>query len=351
MSGAAPPDKRRIAIVLFNLGGPDGPKAVRPFLRNLFADPAIITAPAIVRLPLAAFIARIRERSAIANYAMMGGGSPILAETSAQAAALEAAVSASMPDAAVKTFIAMRHWHPLTGEAARAVAQFRPTDVVLCPLYPQFSTTTTGSSLAAWKKHYRGPGVVRTICCWYDNEGLIQGHVERILATWTAAGRPKVRLLFSAHGLPERVVEAGDPYQWQVEATCAAIAARLGESWDWTICYQSRVGPLKWLGPTTPDAILAAARDGLGVLIDPVAFVSEHIETLVELDRDYAELASEAGVEPYLRAPVVGIQEVFISGLRAAVERALRHPGARADGQVCPATFGRCGRERKEASV
>jgi ferrochelatase len=349
MTDAAPPRKRRIAVVLFNLGGPDGPKAVRPFLRNLFADPAIITAPAVLRLPLAMLIARLRERSAKANYAMMGGGSPILAETRAQAEAVESSLSQRQPDAVVKTFIAMRHWRPLTVETAREVRAFGPTDVVLCPLYPQFSTTTTGSSLAAWQAHYRGPGRVRTVCCWYDNDGLIEAHVQRILATWEAAGRPKVRLLFSAHGLPERVVRAGDPYQWQVEATCAAIAARLGDAWDWQICYQSRVGPLKWLGPTTPEAILAAAELGLGVLIDPVAFVSEHIETLVELDRDYAELANEAGAQAYLRAPVVGVQAAFVAGLSSAVERALTRPGACPDGQACPAVFTRCGRQPKEA--
>lgn len=335
----------RIAVVLFNLGGPDGPGAVRPFLEALFCDPAIIAAPWIVRRPLAALIARLRARSAIANYAVMGGGSPIVAETQAQAQALENVLQEAVPEASIKTTIAMRYWKPLTAEAAAEVAAFEPDEIVLAPLYPQFSTTTTASSLAAWDKAYRGGGRTHALCCWYDNPGLVEAHAARILRTWEAAGRPPVRLLFSAHGLPERIAESGDPYQWQVEATCAAVVERLGAGWDWQICYQSRVGPLKWLGPSTPEAIEAAGREGLGVLIDPIAFVSEHIETLVELDRDYAELAVRCGVPTYLRAPVVGIETHFIRGLAGAVLRALEREGACPDGKACPAGQTRCGRK------
>jgi len=336
--------QRRIAVVLFNLGGPDGPADVRLFLENLFSDPAIIDAPAIVRRPLAAFIARTRARTAIGNYARMGGGSPLLAETRAQAAALRDVLQARLGDDAVEVFIAMRYWNPTTEQAAAEVARFAPDEVVLTPLYPQFSTTTTGSSLAAWRKAYKGSGASRAICCWYGEAGLIEAHVRRILETWDAAGRPRVRLLFSAHGLPEKVVAGGDPYEWQIEATCAAIADRLGTSWDWRVCYQSRVGPLKWLGPSTPEAIAAAAEDGLGVLIDPVAFVSEHVETLVELDHDYAALAKAAGIPVYLRAPVVGILPLFIDGLADVVVDALFRKGVEPDGIACPHTHVRCGR-------
>jgi ferrochelatase len=342
--------KPRIAVVLFNLGGPDGPDAVRPFLENLFSDPAIIQAPWILRRPLAALIARVRQRSAIANYAQMGGGSPIVPETEAQARALTLSLSEVLPLAEVQTFIAMRYWRPLTAEAAGAVARWKPDHVVLAPLYPQFSTTTTGSSFTAWRKAYRGPGQTHGLCCWYDNEGLIEAHARRILATWERAGRPRVRLLFSAHGLPEQIAQSGDPYQWQIEATCAAVAARLGEGWDWRVCYQSRVGPLKWLGPSTPEAIAAAAAEGLGVLVDPVAFVSEHIETLVELDRDYAELAGELGAACYLRAPVVGVEPGFITGLAKAISRSLDRTGPSPDGVECPRAQGRCGRWRKKGS-
>jgi protoporphyrin/coproporphyrin ferrochelatase len=338
----------KIAVVLFNLGGPDGPKAVRPFLEALFSDPAIIKAPWIVRRPLAAVIARLRERSATANYAVMGGGSPLTRETELQAGALETALGAGMPEATIRVFVAMRYWDPLTDEAAAAVAAFEPDEIVLLPLYPQFSTTTTASSLTAWWKAYRGPGRVHVICCWYDDEGLVEGHAARILRTWEDAGRPEVRLLFSAHGLPENIARSGDPYQWQVEASCAEVLGRLaahgGANWDFRICYQSRVGPLKWLGPSTPEAIEAAGRDGVGVLVDPIAFVSEHIETLVELDRDYARLAATCGVPLYLRAPAVGIEPHFIGGLAGTVRRALDQDGVNAGGKSCPEGLTRCAR-------
>ncbi len=339
-------EARKIAVVLFNLGGPDGSADVRPFLENLFSDPAIIVAPGFIRRPLAALIARLRRRSAIANYGVMGGGSPLLANTRAQAETLEAVLAARFPTAEVRVFIAMRYWTPATEEAAAEVARFGPDEIVLTPLYPQFSTTTTASSLAAWGKTYAGPGMSRAICCWYDNDGLIEAHTEQIRRTWRAAGEPRVRLLFSAHGLPRKIAASGDPYQWQIEATCAQVAARLGPGWDWRVCYQSRVGPMKWLGPSTPDAIRAAGAEGLGVLIDPIAFVSEHIETLVELDRDYAAVAKSAHVPVFLRAPAVGTLPAFIGGLADAVETALSHAGAAPDGKPCPGDLTRCGRRR-----
>ena len=332
----------RIAVVLFNLGGPDGPAAVKPFLYNLFSDPAIISAPAFVRKPLAALISSTREKSAIANYARMGGGSPIMPETTKQADALAQSLRRRRPGDEIEVFIAMRHWAPRAAETAKAVRAFAPDEVVLAPLYPQYSTTTTASSLAEWREYYTGRS--REVCCWFVNTGLIEAHATLIENTWRAAGSPKVRLLFSAHGLPEKISESGDPYRWQIEQTCAAIAARLGADWDWTLCFQSRVGPLKWIGPTTPEAIAEAAKDGVGILIDPVAFVSEHIETLVELDHDYAVLARSLGVETYLRAPTVSVSPIFIEGLSDAVERSLLKSGMQPDGPACPAAATRCGR-------
>ena len=334
---------RKVAVVLFNLGGPDSLDAVKPFLRNLFQDPAIIAAPAAIRMPLAALIAGARGKLARANYAHMGGSSPLLGETQAQATALQAALEPRLKKAAVRVFIAMRYWRPFTADTAREVAAWDPDEVVLLPLYPQFSTTTTGSSLKAWGEAYTGPGVTHTVCCYPTQAGFIEAHVTRIQAVWEHAGRPQeVRLLFSAHGLPESVVRRGDPYQWQVEATCRAIAERLQWPGEWRVCYQSRVGPMKWLGPTTPDEIVQACKDGMGVLIDPVAFVSEHVETLVELDRDYAALAKRSGCKVYLRALAVGIEGAFIDGLAGTVVRALERPGTSPDGQVCAAGLGGC---------
>ncbi|WP_333587224.1 ferrochelatase [Phenylobacterium sp.] len=336
---------KKLAVVLFNLGGPDGPDAVQPFLFNLFRDPAIIGLPAPARYPLAALISTTRRKSAQANYAIMGGGSPLLPETEKQAAALQAALAAGAPAMETRVFIAMRYWKPRAAETAKAVAAFAPDEIILLPLYPQFSTTTTASSLKDWTKAYGGPGRTRAVCCYPTQDALVEAHAAVILRTWEAAGRPSgVRLLFSAHGLPEKVVKDGDPYQAQVEATAAAVAARLPELADWQVCYQSRVGPLAWIGPSTEAAIGQAAADGKGVLLSPIAFVSEHVETLVELDHEYAELAQAKGVSPYLRAPALGVEPAFIRGLRDAVLAGLdREAGLGPMGDwTCPAAYGKC---------
>lgn len=334
---------RRIAVVLFNLGGPDGLAAVRPFLFNLFRDPAIIGAPGAVRLPLAALISGLRARSARANYAHMGGASPLLAETRAQADALGTALAAALPNDEVRVFIAMSYWKPFVREAARLVEAYAPDEVLLLPLYPQFSGTTTGSSLKAWREAYKGSGETHTVCCYHGEAGFIRAHANRIRAAWEEAGSPEgLRLLFSAHGLPERCISAGDPYQWQVERTCAAVAAELGPGWDWKICYQSRVGPVRWLGPTTPHAIAEACQEGLGVIVTPIAFVSEHIETLVELDRDYAELAEKAGCHTYLRVPALGIEPAFIDGLAKTALKSLGRAGTLPEGEACSGRWRLC---------
>ena len=348
--------RRRIAVVLFNLGGPDGPAAVQPFLFNLFNDPAILEVPAILRWTLATLISRGRTKSATANYALMGGGSPLMPETLRQATALETALAASLGDAEIKIVIAMRYWAPFSGEAAKAVADFAPDEIVLVPLYPQYSASTTGSSLKAWHEAYRGKGQVHALCCYPTLAGFVEAHASRIEEAWTQAGSPEgVRLLFSAHGLPERMVQRGDPYESQIEATAAAVAQRLGPRWrDWRVCYQSRVGPMKWLGPSTLDAIETATGEGLGVVIAPIAFVSEHVETLVELDHDYAAKASALGCPAYVRVPALGIEAAFVAGLAGAITRAVNgptgiHPGS---GFVCAASWGKCpSRETRGAAA
>jgi ferrochelatase len=345
---------RKIAVVLFNLGGPDGPAAVRPFLFNLFRDGAIIGAPAPVRYPIAALISGLRAKSARANYALMdsGGGSPLLAQTRLQADALEAELN-RRDMGEVRVFLAMRYWAPLSAEAARAVEAFAPDEIVLLPLYPQFSATTTASSLQAWRKASKSKAPARTVCCYPDIDALAAAHAAKILAAYEAAGRPSpMRLLFSAHGLPEKVIEGGDPYQAQIEATAAAVAAKLGAGWDWQVCYQSRVGPLKWLGPSTPEAITAACAEGRGVLLTPIAFVSEHIETLVELDIEYRELADHLACPTYVRAPALGLEGVFIDGLADLVGQALaRGPGTAAGGPWrCGPDWSQCPLNKGEAA-
>jgi ferrochelatase len=330
---------RRIAVVLFNLGGPDSQAAVRPFLFNLFADPAIIRLPGPARLALATLISTTRARSARANYQIMGGASPLLPETRAQAEALRAALTRRLAPAVVECFIAMRYWKPFSDETAKKVAAFAPDEIVLLPLYPQFSTTTTASSMKAWEKAYRGPGDTRAVCCYPVQPDFIDAHVEKIRAAFVAAPAGiEWRLLFSAHGLPQQVVDAGDPYQRQIEATAAAIAARLGGELDWKVCYQSRVGRLKWLGPSTPQAIEEAAGEGLGVVVCPIAFVSDHVETLVELDHEYAKLAHDVGCPGYVRVAALGVTPAFIEGLARSVQAALATTGpAPAEGWTCEA--------------
>lgn len=335
--------RRKIAVVLFNLGGPDGQAAVRPFLFNLFNDRRIITAPAPVRLALATLISTTRARSAKANYALMGGGSPILPETQKQADAL-AALLEPTETSEFRVFVAMRYWKPFAADAAAAVRAWGADDVVLLPLYPQFSTTTTASAADVWAKVWDSP--TRTVCCYPANTQLVRAHADAIERAWKAAGAPEnPRVLFSAHGLPQRVVDAGDPYQWQVERTVAAVSALLPAGWDKTICYQSRVGPLKWIGPSTEEAIERAGEDKRGVIVSPIAFVSEHIETLVELDIEYAEKARHLGLPFYIRAPALGASEVFVDGLAALVRKALlRDCGivSETGSRLCPARFGAC---------
>jgi len=249
----------KIAIILFNLGGPDSLDSVRPFLRNLFSDPAIIALPAWLRLPLASFIAKRRTPKARGIYAQIGGGSPIVGQTEAQARALEAALSQCNSDE-WRGYVCMRYWHPMTEAVVQSVKRFAPDRIVLLPLYPQFSTTTTGSSFKAWKQaaSFRTPTV--EIESYQTEPGFIQASIELVKQGLAEAGNGPRRVLFSAHGLPEKIIKAGDPYQKQVEETATAIGAHL-DGIEWAVCYQSRVGPLKWIGPPTGEEIKRAAQD------------------------------------------------------------------------------------------
>ena len=342
--------RRKVAIVLFNLGGPDSPEAVRPFLLNLFRDPAILRVPRLIRPFLARIIARARVKPATENYRLLGGKSPLLDMTRAQADAIEAA----LPDLDAKCFIAMRYWHPFSLETARAVKAWQPDDVVLLPLYPQYSTTTTGSSLTAWREASARAGLVApvsTICCFPADPGFIAATTAIIRRSYEearAALDPAIplRILFSAHGLPETIVTGGDPYQAQIEQTVAAVMAAWGtEGLDHTICYQSRATPQKWLEPSTDQEIKRAGDDGTAVLVVPIAFVSEHSETLVELDIEYRELAEGAHVPGYFRAPTQRVDTGFIDSLAALVRFARESgPGMHAacDSKACAANHRSC---------
>lgn len=314
----------KIAVVLFNLGGPDRPDSVEPFLYNLFSDPSIIGLPGLLRRFVAWRISRRRAPVARKIYAEIGGGSPILANTEAQARALEACFANG--EHALRAFPCMRYWHPMSPEVARAVRDFAPDSIVLLPLYPQFSTTTTASSLRVWREAASAAGLevpTRLVCCYPAEPGFIAA-VAALVRQGVADAGPGARVLFSAHGLPKRVIARGDPYQEQVEQSAAAIAAAAGlAAGSWVVCYQSRVGPLQWIEPATDAEVRRGGADGVPLVVAPIAFVSEHSETLVELDIEYARLARESGVPAYVRVPTVGTRPEFIEGLAALVRAAL----------------------------
>ncbi len=334
------------AVVLFNLGGPDSPEAIRPFLGNLFSDPAILRMPSIARWFLSRLIASRRAPVARASYAKIGGRSPLLERTEEQARALELELASD----GARVFVAMRYWHPMAAETAARVAELKPDRIVLVPLYPQFSSSTTASSFDDWDRAAHNAGLdapVSRVCCFPEEAGFVAALVagtRQAIAECGTTGTPRV--LFSAHGVPRKFVAAGDPYQNQVERTAAAIVAGLAiEGLDHVVCYQSRVGRLEWLGPYTDDEIRRAGRDGVPVVVVPIAFVCEHSETLVELDMDYAELAELSGVPKYYRVATAGTDAAFINGLARLVGSALASAGpivSERGGRVCPAMFGDC---------
>ncbi len=339
---------KRIAVVLFNLGGPDSPDAIQPFLFNLFNDPAIIQLVNPFRWLLARFISARRTPVAKEIYKHLGGKSPLLDITRQQASALEHALA---DVGEVKCFVAMRYWHPMVMEAAERVRDFAPDEIVLLPLYPQFSSTTTGSSLKEWTRAASMTGLSapqKSICCYPADTGWISAQVDLIRTTLKDVNPDqKYRLLFSAHGLPKKIVDGGDPYQHQVECTVDAVVGQLDADLDWAICYQSRVGRLEWIGPSTEDALQRAADDKVAAIIVPIAFVSEHSETLVELDIEYRELAEQLGITAYHRVPTVCLHQGFISGLADLVRKSLDRQkpmcsGAPHGKRICDPMFSKC---------
>lgn len=341
------PSPKRLAVVLFNLGGPLGQADVKGFLYNLFADPYIISLPWGLRQGVAKLISTRREKPAQKNYAYMGGGSPILKETQAQAFALQSDINAKLAGADVRVFIGMRYWHPFIEETVADIDAWCPDEIVLLPLYPQFSSTTTLSSFEAFTKAYKGSAPVNAVCCYSDNANFIAAHAQSVTDKLKAVKNPgDYRLLFSAHGLPESIIKKGDPYQEQVETCVARIMATVGDH-DHVVCYQSRVGPMKWIGPSTDETIKQAGRDGKSVILVPIAFVSEHIETLVELDIEYAHLAKENGVGDYIRVPALGTNPGFISALSDEILKVAGSAGVVVGDHDCAACHSYCPKRRR----
>ena len=305
------------AIILFNLGGPDKLENVEPFLFNLFYDPAILNIPSFIRYPLAKLIAKRRAPIAKNIYKELGGSSPILKLTKEQASALELSLNKSDNLSKYKCFVVMRCWHPRAENVVKEVINYNPDEVILMPLYPQYSAATSGSSIKEWKDICLKNNFkikTNTICCYPTDKNFIQAHKDEIIKI--IENLVNFKLIFSAHGLPEKNIKKGDPYQWQVEQSVNQIVKSLNiKDLDWILSYQSRVGPLKWIGPSTEDIIVENSKLGKHIVLVPIAFVSEHSETLVELDIEYKELADKNGCKNYLRVPALGINKNYIKSM------------------------------------
>ncbi len=320
---------RRVGVVLFQLGGPDSLDAVEPFLYNLFSDPDIIDFPlaSIARRPMARLIARARARHAGRHYREIGGRSPILEHTMRQAAALECELRRSLD---ARVVVAMRYWHPFTHEAFAELQKLAPGDLVLLPLYPQYSRTTTGSSLNEWNRHFRVSDDWRpnlhTVREYHADPDFVDALVAAVNASLAGFPHPAadVDFLFSAHSLPVSVVQAGDPYQEHVERTCDLVWAAGGWPGRRHLCYQSKVGSARWLAPSMGETIERLAAEGArNVLVVPISFVSDHVETLHEIGIEHRILAERLGITGFRLMPGLNDSPRFIAALAKLVRQKL----------------------------
>jgi ferrochelatase len=315
-------DMRR-GVLLFNLGGPEKLEDVRPFLYNLFSDPEIIRIRSdILRKLLAWLIAVTRQRKSRALYRQIGGGSPLRGITDAQAAALEKRLAGRGFPCTV--YVGMRCWNPTIDEAVSRIVSDDVTQLVILPLFPQFSVTTTGSCVKHFRKLAEESGLaakadLRYVEAWFDNQLYIESMAELIeeaLGGFQDPGSGRIQLLYSAHSIPARYVEEGDPYLVQTQKTVELINQRLNTRLPSTLAFQSKVGPVKWLEPSTMEVLARFGREGLSsVLAVPVSFVSDHIETLQEIDILYKGLAEKAGIREFRRAASLNIHSKFIEAL------------------------------------
>jgi protoporphyrin/coproporphyrin ferrochelatase len=335
------------AIILFNLGGPDKLENVEPFLFNLFNDPAILNLPSFFRYPLAKLISNRRAPTAKKIYQELGGSSPILKLTKEQSEALEIKLNNSDDISQYKCFVVMRCWHPRAENVIEDVKNYNPDEVILMPLYPQYSAATSGSSIQEWNdvcKKNNFNTKTSIICCYPTDNNFIAAHTNEILKKIKSL--TNFKLIFSAHGLPEKNIKKGDPYQWQVEQTVKKIIQALKiKNLDWILSYQSRVGPLKWIKPSTENIIIENSKLNKHIVLVPIAFVSEHSETLVELDIEYKELAEKNGCKNYIRVPALGTNDNFI---KAMSELIIKKEEYNFDNKLyppkvhCPSNFKKC---------
>jgi protoporphyrin/coproporphyrin ferrochelatase len=326
----------RTGVLLLNLGGPDQLEDVRPFLFNLFSDPEIIRLPfPWLQKPLAWLISTLRSTKSQENYLAIGGGSPLRHITEAQAQALQESLQEKGQSAGM--YIGMRYWHPFTEEAIARIKRDRIDQLVILPLYPQFSISTSGSSFRLLEKLWQeDPYLNRVdytvIRSWYQQPGYLQAMAQLVATELDQFPNPdNVHIFFSAHGVPVSYVEeAGDPYQKEIEECTTLIMQTLNRPNPHTLAYQSRVGPVEWLKPYTEDAITELADEGVKeMLVVPISFVSEHIETLQEIDIEYRELAEESGIEDFRRVPALNTHPVFIDALAELVVNAINSPSVK----------------------
>jgi len=326
----------RVGVLLLNLGGPDELDDVRHFLFNLFSDPEIIRIPVpAFQKPLAWLISTLREKKSKANYQVIGGGSPLRRITEAQAQALKEKLLSKGQDA--QMYIGMRYWHPYTEEAIASIKRDRITKLVILPLYPQFSISTSGSSFRLLEKLWQEDPALQQIeytvvPSWYQQPDYLQAMAQMTAKALDQFSNPdEVQIFFSAHGVPVSYVEeAGDPYQKEIEECTKLIIKNLNRPNPYTLAYQSRVGPVEWLKPYTEDAIPELGAKGVkDLLVVPISFVSEHIETLQEIDVEYRELAEESGIHNFHRVPALDTNPLFIEGLANLVVDALDAPSVK----------------------
>ncbi|BAZ04118.1 ferrochelatase [Calothrix sp. NIES-3974] len=323
----------RVGVLLLNLGGPDTLEDVQPFLYNLFSDPEIIRLPfRWLQRPLAWLIAARRTKRSQENYRQIGGGSPLRQITEAQGEALRSQLKDLGENANI--YIGMRYWHPFTEEALARIVQDGIQKLVILPLYPQFSISTSGSSFRLLEKIWQGNTQLQqidytVIPSWYKQPGYLQAMAELIAQELDQFPEPdRVHVFFSAHGVPKSYVEeAGDPYQQEIEECTELIMRTLKRPNEYTLAYQSRVGPVEWLQPYTEDAIAElGAKNIREIVVVPISFVSEHIETLQEIDIEYREIAEENGIEHFRRVPALNTHPIFIRALADLVIDALQAP-------------------------
>jgi ferrochelatase len=316
-----PEDKRRIGVVLFQLGGPDSLEAIEPFLFNLFCDPDIIDFPfaRIGRKPLAKLISTTRAKKVEHHYSVIGGCSPIRKFTEQQARALEAELAQAGVDA--KCVVAMRYWHPFTEEAIAELRAAQVDEVVLLPMYPQYSTTTTGSSLNEWQRRWKESIPTQLVREFYSHPLYIEALAQKIQVTLGRFPEPdKAEIVFSAHSVPVAVIEKGDPYQAQIEATVQLVMQRGNWTNPHRLCYQSKVGASKWLQPSLRTTIREIAEKKIqDVCVVPIAFVSDHVETLGEIDHEAREQAESLGIRQFEMTPGLNESPTFIRALAELV--------------------------------